>query len=176
MEQVLSYRDRLPLRWLPLPQPLEGFEADRLAEGNSRLLAAVAMLSEHAPASDEPSEVELELRRVQLKLNLLLDLFGTFLAQQTPRPAALSLRLSWRGVSWSGEALAPGEGMVELYLSAVLPQPLRLPARILSSTAEETVAEFLPMPEPCQSALERHVFQQHRRQVAETRQPARHAG
>ena len=65
--------------------------------------------------------------------------------------------------------------MVELYISPVLPQPLRLPARI-AAAGEQTVAEFAAMPEFCQAALERHVFQHHRREVAETRQPQKHGG
>lgn len=177
MNEVISYRDRLPLCWTPLAALPEGLEAERLAESNLRLLTAVALLAEHAPSKDEPTPAEVEMQRLHQKLNLLLDLIGGFLTQQSPRPPALPLRLSWRGVVWSGGGAAEGSvGMLELYLSAVLPQPLRLPARIVSAGESETSAEFGPMPEFCQTALERHVFQQHRREVAETRQPQKHAG
>jgi len=176
MGDALSYRDRLPLSWTPLSAPPEGLEIERLAESNLRLLASVALLAEHSPSKDEPTAADLELQRIHHKLNLLLELLGSFLLQQLPRPPAVSLRLSWRGLAWAGggDAEVGSAGMIEIYLSPVLPQPLRLPAHIVACNAGETVAEFDPMPEFCQAALERHVFQQHRREVAETRQPPKH--
>jgi len=175
MDQVISYRDRLPLRWMPLAALPEGLEAERLAESNLRVLGTVAMLAEHAPSKDDPTPAELEMQRMHLKLNLLLELVGSFLALQSPRPQALPLRLSWRGVTWSaGGAEAGACGIVEIHLSAALPQPLRLPARIVAAGGDETVAEFAAMPEFCQAALERHVFLHHRREIAETRQPQKH--
>lgn len=176
MDEVISYRDRLPLRWTPQAALPEGLEAERLAESNLRLLSTVAMIAEHAPAKDDPTPAELEMQRMHLKLNLLLELVGSFLAQQSARPQAVALRLSWHGVAWSGGGAEQGaSGIVELYLSPALPQPLRLPARIVAA-GEQTVAEFAAMPEFCQAALERHVFQHHRREVAETRQPQKHPG
>ncbi|HZR35206.1 MAG TPA: PilZ domain-containing protein [Nevskia sp.] len=175
MDQVISYRDRLPLRWTPLAALPEGLEAERLAESNLRVLSTVAMLAEHAPAKDDPTPAELEMQRMHLKLNLLLELVGGFLTLQSSRPQPLPLRLSWRGVAWSGAAAEAGAaGIVEIHVSATLPQPLRLPARIVSAGGDETVAEFAAMPEFCQTALERHVFLHHRREVAETRQPQKH--
>jgi len=175
MDQVISYRDRLPLRWTPLAALPEGLEAERLAESNLRLLGTVAMLAEHAPAKDDPTPAELEMQRMHLKLNLLLELVGSFLTLQSARPEPLALRLSWRGVSWAGGgAEQDAAGMVEIHLSPALPQPLRLPARIVAAGGDETVAEFATMPEFCQAALERHVFLHHRREIAETRAPQKH--
>lgn len=171
----LSYRDRLPLRWVELAALPQGVEAERLAEANTRLLAATALLEEHLKPSDEPSPTELELQRIHHKLNLLLDLVGSFLNAQSPRPAAISLRLSWQGVSWTanGEKPAIGAvGLVEIYPSRILPHPLRWPVRIVAA-ADTVSADFDAMPDFCQAALERHVFQHHRREVAEARQPAR---
>ncbi len=175
MDQVISYRDRLPLRWTPLAALPEGLEAERLAESNLRVLGTVAMLAEHAPAKDDPTPAELEMQRMHLKLNLLLELVGSFLTLQSSRPQPMPLRLSWRGVAWSAGGVEAGAaGIVEIHLSAALPQPLRLPARIVAADGDETVAEFAAMPEFCQAALERHVFLHHRREIAETRQPSKH--
>ena len=172
----ISYRKRLPLQWTPLQQLPSGIESERLAEANTRLLAAVALLEEHSQVGDEPSAHELELLRIHQKLNLLLELFGGFLTQQSPRRTDLMVRLSWRGIVWEDAAtvLKVGEvGLVELNLSNILPQALRLPARITSVAEGVVSAEFDALTELCQSALERHVFMRHRREVAETRQPAR---
>lgn len=173
----LSYRDRLPLRWVELATLPSGLEAERLAETNARLLTSVALLEEHLKSSDEPSATELELQRIHHKLNLLLELVGGFLNAQSPRPEPVSLRLSWRGVQWEGAAELPrvgAIGLVEIHPSRVLPQALRWPARIVASSPAGVAADFEPMADFCQAALERHVFQHHRREVAEARQPARH--
>lgn len=174
----ISYRKRLPLHWAPLPSLPSGVEAERLADTNARLLAAVALLEEHVQPGEEPSAHELELLRIHQKLNLLLELFGGFLSQQAARPPELMVRLSWRGIVWQGAVSVPepgAVGLVELNLSHILPQPLRLPARIVAVTDGVVSAEFDALTELCQSALERHVFMRHRREVAETRQPVRPA-
>jgi hypothetical protein len=171
-----AYNDRLPLRWHPLDELPAGPEAERLSEANLRALTAVALLEEHSQLPDEPSPTELELHRIHYKLNLVLELLGGFLQMQAPRPAAVPLRLSWRGLSWTESGAAPATGttgLIELHLSPALPLPLRWPARIVGVEGGEVSAEFAPLAEICQMALERHVFKHHRRKVAETRQPAR---
>ena len=173
----LSYRDRLPLCWQPLEQLPSGMEAERLAESNTRVLTAVALLDEHSQLTEEPTQTELELHRIHHKLNLLLELLGSFIQLQAPRPPVRMLRMSWRGLSWevgAGDPLPGAVGLVELHMNPVMPLPLRWPARIVSVSATEICAEFAAVPEFCQMALERHVFKRHRREVAETRQPVRH--
>jgi hypothetical protein len=171
-----AYNDRLPLRWLALAELPAGPEAERLAEANTRVLTAVALLEEHHQLADEPSQTELELHRIHHKLNLLLELVGSFLQLQALRPEPVAVCLSWRGLSWASPGDQPpagSVGLVELHLSPALPLPLRWPARIVADGGGEIVAEFAPVPDFCQMALERHVFKHHRRKVAETRQPAR---
>lgn len=170
----IGYRDTLPLRWVPLDALPVGPEAERLAETNARLLTAVALLEEHSQLADEPTQTELELQRIHLKLNLLLELVGNFLQLQTPRPQPLALHLSWHGAAWAASGPGPAvgaSGLLELHLCPFLPQPLRWPARIVAVAAGEVSAEFDAVPDFCQTALERHVFQRHRRAIKETRQP-----
>ncbi|MDR3416967.1 MAG: PilZ domain-containing protein [Nevskia sp.] len=176
---ALSYRDRLPLEWVPLPALPEGLEAERLADSNARLLQTVELLGDHAHTqpSDDPTATEIELQRIHQKLNLLLELVGGFMRLQTQRPPAVPLRLSWRGVTWEGHGLPLGStGLVEIHLSSVLPMALRWPATIVASEPGQVRAEFASVSEFCQAALERHVFQRHRREVAEKRQPDKQAG
>ncbi|MBL6750912.1 MAG: PilZ domain-containing protein [Nevskia sp.] len=177
-DEALSYRGELPLRWIPLTALPTGAAAERLDEANTRLLGAVGLIEDSPKLSDEPSATELELLRIHQKLNLLIDLLGSVLRQQQPRPERVPLRLSWRGVSWHAVEPLPkvGDlGLVEIYLKETLPQPLHWPARIVAVTQAEVSAEFEGASEAGQSALERHVFAHHRREVAETRNPSRRA-
>jgi hypothetical protein len=171
--QALHYADRLPLRWVA-DEPLH--DAERLADANLRVLAAVAQLEESAAPGDNPTAQELEIARLHHKLNLLLEIVGGLARGQLQVPEPLPLRLSWIGVSWRHGGVAPDpgtHGLVCLHLHAAVLQPLRWPAQIIGCDAEEARARFAPLGETCQRALERHVFLHHRRAVAERRQPLR---
>lgn len=167
--EALSYRDELPLRWLPLRAMPGAAAAERLDEANARLLASVGLLEDVPKLGDDPSPTELELLRIHQKLNLVIDLLGGVLRERQARPDKVPLRLSWRGLSWSGGPLpAVGElGLVELYLRDTLPQPLQWPARVVAAGEGEVSVLFEGGSEASLSALERHVFAHHRREVAQ---------
>jgi len=67
-------------------------------------------------------------------------------------------------------------GLVALHLHRCVPQPLRLAVRIRQIDGDLVQADFLPLSEAGQAALERHVFLHHRRQIAESRQAVRTGG
>ena len=174
--EPLGYRDELPLQWRPLETLPQGPAAERQDDSNTRLLTAATLLDEKPKLGDEPTLVELELLRIHHKLNLLLELAGSLLRQQQGRAQPVRLRLSWQGLSWQAGDAPPAVGdvgLVEVFLKDALQQPLRLPGRIEAVSEEEIHARFVGLSEACQAALERHVFQHHRRAVAETRQPPR---
>jgi hypothetical protein len=172
----ISYRDQLPLHWLPLKALPDPAAAARIDESNIKLLSAAALLDESPKVSDEPTQGELELVRIHGKLNLLLELFGSLLRHQQVRPDAVPLRLSGRSVAWTASGAVPAVDdlvLIELYLKTTLPHPLRLPARIVAVTGGEVQAQLQAAGEASQSELERHVFLRHRREIAESRQMKR---
>lgn len=165
------------LRWEP-SAVLAGAEADRAA---LRVLATVASLGERPPGiNEETSGLELEVARLQQKTHLLVELLAQVLARDATRPLTTMLSLSAQDCRWPAEGAVGegGEGVLNVWLHPAAPEPLRWPA-VLSS-AGDAAGEFhharlLPLGEAAQMALERYVFQQHRRAVAEaraSRQPA----
>jgi len=170
---ALSYDSLLPLGWTPLAALPESSELDRFNDDNLRVLTAVALICEQRGgtlAVDEGSPLECEVARLHQKMNLLIDLLSFVIGQQSPTPQAVPVRLSWHGVGWRGSAA--GLGIVRLHLHRSVPQAFQWPARVASLVAGELYARFEPLSEPCQAALERHVFLHHRRAIAGTRRPS----
>ena len=89
-------------------------------ERNLRVLQACDALEEHGQLdkSDEESPHSADLRRLDFKLNLLLDLAGQLLAQSQPRLKPSNIRFNAMGASFTyDEGLAEGAyGVLELML------------------------------------------------------------
>jgi hypothetical protein len=175
LDQSLSYRDTIPLTWTPLAQPPDAAELHRLQEQNLRVLAVVAALEDrHRPRSEGGETLELEVERLHQKMDMLMILFGQFIRRLDPPAAARAVRLSCRGACWeAGEAaMPPGTGLLALHLHPCMPEPMVWPARLAGSHEGSVCAQFEPLGETLEAALEKHVFLHHRRSVAESRQPA----
>ena len=174
----LAYEDLLPIAWKPLSGPLDAGTASSFQDRNLRLLQACAAIEEHAGTEkqDEPSPNAADIARMDLKINLILDLVGQLVAASQQRPAAVAVRFNARGAEWTmpGRALPAGsQGVLELFIRDCLPQPLALPAEVVASTDGQIKARFLSPGEPVANLIEKLAFRRHRRRVAGVRQPAR---
>ncbi len=87
----LAYEDLLPVRWRSTPQLVDDVTAQHFAERNIRVLQSCDALEEHGQLdkSDDESPHSADLRRLDFKLNLLLDLAGQLVAAESAAPAAL---------------------------------------------------------------------------------------
>jgi len=171
----LAYEDLLPVRWRPLPQQVDDATALHYAERNMRVLQACDALEEHGQLdkSDDDAPHSADLRRLDFKLNLLLDLVGQLLAASQPRARQLPIRFNAMGATWPAvEPLAAGaHGILEITLKDLIVQPLHLPAEIVGVTpGGETRARFLALGETVADHIEKLVFRRHRRKIAGSRQ------
>lgn len=172
VSEVLGYQDRLPLSWRPVSP--EDPSHTELFEEAHRVLAACAILEEARRRRDDEGSVEVELDRLHMKVNIVIDMLGSLIAAGLPRPPALPVWMSAEGLLWlqTDESIIAGtEGLVSVHLHRSLPRPLVLPARIQHSGGGEISARFEHLTHACQSELERHVFLRHRRAVAGSRTP-----
>lgn len=168
----LSYRLEAPMRWVAVDGGFDAAAIDYWSEANLRVLTQIAQYEERAISSDTPTAQDLEIQRLHNKLDLLLAAVAELAPRFLDRPARQPLQLSWNSLQWPAEAAAPAigaQGLVEVHLHAVVLQPLRWPARLQEISAGIASAELLPGSDAAQQALERHVFQQHRRAVAAAR-------
>src|SRR5271167_1987426 len=91
--EELAFQDVLPISWRQLTNSVDREIAAGFDERNLRLLQAWDAMEEHVPAEKsktEDSPYATEILRLDLKINLLLDLVGQLLAANRPRPPASS--------------------------------------------------------------------------------------
>jgi hypothetical protein len=169
----LIYEDTLPVGWTA------GAVADdqyaKLNADNQHLLVAYSTLDEvrvHEALKDESPALVHELQRLDYKLNILLRLTADLAMRQNGLPPAYAVRFSSAGLEWMGDA-APQVGKIGilvLYVNAVLPQPLRLPATVISEGVHKdskvTRLQFTGLSESVVELIEKMIFRHHRRLVA----------
>jgi hypothetical protein len=178
LNNELAYQDLLPVAFRPLARPLELPAITALTDRNVRMLQVCAVLEEQGAVEkkDDSSPHAADLSRLEVKVNLLLDLVGQLLAAQLPRPAPTQVRFNAVGALW--KSVSPprvGEqGLLEIWLRDSLPQPLAMIANVTQVAADGHVkASFVPPGEATADLLEKLSFRRHRRQVAGVRQPRR---
>jgi len=178
--EELAFQDVLPLIWRPMTTAIDRELTASFDERNLRLLQAWDAMEEHVPIEKQKLEdapYVAEILRLDLKINLLLDLVGQLLVANRPRPNAVPLRFNALGAMWRGTGTLPeaGEqGIVEIYLRDSLAEPLRMAGRVTNVTPEGGIkVKFLPMGEAVSDLLEKLAFRRHRRQIAGARHPRR---
>lgn len=171
--EQLSVPLLVPLSW----QAGAGLPVAEAGTAAVRALATAVSLAERPPlVNEEASGLELEVTRLHQKTQLLIELLALALSRDSSRPAAIELQLSGTACSWhSDDPPALGSsGALALWLHPAAPEPMRWPAEITEITRHEggsayVQARLLPLGEAAQSVLDRHIFQLHRRAVAEAR-------
>ena len=177
--EELAFQDVLPVVWRQMPNPADRDMAAGFTERNLQVLQAWDAMDEHGPVDkpDEAAPYAADILRLDLKINLLLDMVGQILAANRPLPPAVPVRFNALGGMWRGTAPLPeaGEqGVAEIYLHDALAQPLRLPGRVTNVTPDGHVkVRFAPVGEAVADLIEKLAFRRHRRQIAGSRHPRR---
>ena len=177
MFDKLAYEDLLPVQWLPQPGAVTDLQAQHFAERNLRVLQACDALEEQGrlEKSDEQSPHSADIMRLDLKLNLLLDVMGQMLAATQHRGDPRQIRFNAMGAHFAwpqGPAQPIGTmGVLEITLREIVVQPLRLPSEVVSGGAVGQVrVRFLSLGETVADHIEKLVFHRHRRKIAGSRQ------
>jgi hypothetical protein len=178
LQNELAYQDLLPVAWRPLAKAPDLATVTSIADSNVRILQVCAAIEEQGAVEkkDEKSPHSADIMRLEVKMNLLLDLMGQLIAASQPRPPAAVIRFNALGAVWQSRAplLVGDQGMLEIYLRDSLPRPLSLIATITQMHPDGQVrAAFAPPGEAASDLIEKLAFRRHRRQVAGVRQPRR---
>jgi len=144
---------------------------------NLRVFQACDVLDERAPADrgEVDPVVALELRRLDLKMTLMLELMGEMLALSTGSgPQRADIELDFRGISWSPAVktvTAGQKGSIEIYIHPNVPRPLRFGGRVSSvdPVSRRARFDFDALAEIEGDQLERLIFRHHRRKIADAR-------
>src|SRR5687767_5626324 len=99
LNNELAYQDLLPVAFKPLARPLELPAIAALTDRNVRMLQVCSVLEDHGAVEkkDDSAIHSTDLMRLEVKVNLLLDLVGQLLAAQQPRPAPTLVRFNAMG-------------------------------------------------------------------------------
>jgi hypothetical protein len=173
--EELAYEDLLPLAWRVSAAPITDLAKRSFLERNVKMLQACTALEEHGQPekADERAPQHADIVRLDMKVNLLLDLVGKLMTASHPRPEAMSVRFNALGAVWHNKGALPAAssyGVLELYLRDCIVEPLRLSGRVSSVSAEGKVqVKFDNCGEAVADLIEKLAFRRHRRQVAGAR-------
>ena len=140
-------------------------------------LHAIAVI-EDSRSDDEDGAQSLALRRIEARLDLLTALVGALVRRDRADPL---VALRWSAVGACLPTDVPFEegstGTFRIQAAAWLPEALEVPATVLACHADpdgapRTWLRFGPLTAGAAAALERHLFRQHRRAIAEKRRQA----
>lgn len=177
--EELAYEDVLPVVWKRMAEPVDPSVIGSYQDRNLRVLQAMSALEEHVVVEkpDESSPHHTDLLRLDMKMNLVLDMVGQLLVASHPRPRPTAIRFNALGAVWQGQSPHPemgNQGVLEIYLRDCVAEPLRLVGRIASIAPDGRVkARFIPPGENIADLLEKLAFRKHRRQVAGAKHPRR---
>ena len=176
--QGLYYESNIPLVWRAVDGRPTDDELVRVNEDNSRFLKALAALSESAPeAGEELPQTAAELQRLDLKLNLLLEIVGELLASQRTLPVPTKVKLGHTGIEWLTEDYPPSgtQVCIDVYLRSELPSPLKFYGLAVMADSDNGPASggkrvqvrFVGLNAALQDELEKFIFRRHRRSIAQ---------
>ena len=172
----MAYEDVLSVRWSPLSVVLSVAECAHFAQRNLKVLQVCSAAESQiaVDAFDEKNPYASDLHRVEVKLNMALEVLGQLMAAQDPRPAAQAVRFNALGGVWHNPQGVPAtgtQGLLQIYLQECLAQPLTFIGTVLGATEDGRVrAQFTPPGEPVAELIGKLAFRRHRRQVAGMRQ------
>ena len=166
----LIFRGPLRLSLDPLPELPDESMSALINSQNETLLSAMRAFQER-PEIEEGDHLANEIRRIDQKLSLVMELLGTLVqfAQKTPEPRMVELDSCSLTLQLAEEELMQGAYFsIDVYLDPIFPKPLRLLA-MLEATDRPTAAKFkfIGLSQGVQDGLDRYLFRQHRRQVAQ---------
>lgn len=170
LHNELAYHDVLPVQWQPRDRALTRFELASLEEANLLLLQAQVALEDHSQG-DDGGALSGELARLDLKLNLVLQLLAKLVLKDR-MPPPTTIQFNAVGASWTAVGSTPTvgtHGLLRIYLRGSLPQPLELPAKVTSIEGASVKFEFAQLAESVAELIQRLAFLRHRRDVAGAR-------
>lgn len=170
--EELAYEDLLPAAWRSSPAPVTDLVKRSFLERNLKMLQACTALEEHGQPekNDERSPHHADIVRLDMKVNLLLDLVGQIMIASRPRPEPMAVRFNTLGAVWLHKGTPPANGtygVLELYLRDCVVEPLRLSGKVTGVSGDGKVqVKFDNCGEAVADLIEKLAFRRHRRQIA----------
>ncbi len=180
----LAYTDNISIVWREVDREPDQQHLAMVNASNETFLRDLKLLGDGGQPrelTEASADFSQELHRLDLKLNLVLDLVSTLIYRDADIPEPCPVRVAADGLSWRGHVPAPGSIVyVELYIQRGLPKPLCCYGEVVSTLAEyeDGVArlEFVGLTGGTRTWLEKLIFRHHRKEVAFRRSAHRSPG
>jgi hypothetical protein len=169
----LSFTDNISITWKPVDYQPEDSHLALVNDSNEAFLRAVSAISEFSKdVSEDAPVISQEIARLDLKLNLLLDLVSQLIYQHSDIPEMSLVTVSSDGVEWLGKDLPDVDSTVfiQVYIQRGTPKPLCFYGKVVStqedSQAGRARVKYLGLCGSAKTWLDKLIFRHHRREVA----------
>lgn len=169
----LTFTDRVSVSWQAVESQPDKHRLALVNESNEVFLRAVSALSASTgDIAEDDVPASQELAKLDLKVNLLLDLVGQLLYQQLDIPERNEVWISSTQMQWRAEQLPRFGQLVfmQVYIQHGTPKPLCFFAEVVTSERERNNGiarvEYLGLGGSAQAWLDKFIFRHHRREVA----------
>jgi len=170
----LVYEGLVPLTCQMLDTLPGDDELTRININNEKVLRMVAVLDEmHIETHEDPGHSH-DIARLEFKINMLMDLVGQLLERQLELPSRRQASINASGIqieTSDQDKIEPGQLLrLSVYFIDAYPRPVDLIVSVASNNPQHVVSgQILALSETVQDLLERLIFRQHRRSVAQQR-------
>ena len=169
---VLEGRYSLSLE--AVPQMLEAAELANIDKENEKFLRTSAAWQDPVEV-EELDSVGLELRRQDMKINLLMDMVSELLMRQSELPPPESIKLTPSGIEFAADSHSFETGAIakaQLFILPTLPRALQFYGEITPGGQPGTLRlQFVGTGSVVQDQIDKLIFTHHRRSIAQV-----HAG
>jgi len=170
----LIYEGTIPFTCQHLDKMPNDEELTLININNEKVLRMVAALDEmHIDTHEEPGHTH-DIARLEFKINMLMDLVGQLLERQLQLPSRRHICVNAHGMQVDmseQDAIESGQIIkVTLFFTESYPRPVVLLVTVSSVSPRHIASgQVLALSETVQDLLERLIFRQHRRNVAQQR-------
>lgn len=169
----LSCSLNLPLEWSSLNDSCDSLSPP-VERANQNCLKIVLGLDDGMhDALDENAELSQDLQRMDLKINIILEMLGQLLSQNIKMPNNADFKLGPKALQWLELTNPPELGQAiqtKIYLDARFPFPFVICGSVTSVIPVETgycvVMKTALVNAYSLELLEKYIFRCHRRQIA----------
>ncbi|MFT6274581.1 MAG: hypothetical protein ACJAZ0_000670 [Halioglobus sp.] len=169
----LDFTDNISITWKKIDYRPSEAHLVLVNESNESFLRAVSAMGEITmDNADDEAGLSQEVLRLDLKVNLLLDLVSQLIYKQLEIPAVSKVTMSSREIEWRSEKVPqPGQMVfVEAYIEHGTPKPMCFYGEVVSSQLEyhsnAARVRYVGLAGSVQSWLDKLIFRHHRRAVA----------
>ncbi|MEH6616218.1 MAG: PilZ domain-containing protein [Porticoccus sp.] len=169
----LAFTDNISITWKPVAYQPDDSHLALVNESNESFLRAVSAISEFSKdVSEDAPSLSQEISRLDLKLNLLLDLVSQLIYKQLDIPEMSRVTISSNGIEWEGKNVPkPNQTVfVQVYIQRGTPKPLCFYGKVVSNQGNYDLGQakvgYLGLSGSAKTWLDKLIFRHHRRAIA----------